>query len=143
MSKIADRILVIPSNVTVTASSDKLVVNGPNGVLTQKIPNEVALTIEGSTITTKFVPGYQAKNEAILGTINSLAYNMLKGVTEGYQKTLEIKGVGYKVSLDKQTLDFSLGYSHHIFLEVPATLTVECLNSIKLIIKGSDKQEVG
>jgi large subunit ribosomal protein L6 len=143
MSKIADRVLLIPDSVLVKLNLNELTISGPNGVLIQKIPNEIALIIENEKIITKFISGFQAKNQAILGTINSIINNMIKGVTEGFQKGLEIKGVGYKVVLNERNLDFSLGYSHHIELNVPKTLTVECLNNIKLTIKGADKQEVG
>lgn len=143
MSKIADRILLIPDNVSVNYESRKIIVKGPNGTLTQDIPFQVDLIINEGKITTKFVSGLEERNEAILGTINSLVNNMLIGVKEGYQKTLEIKGVGYKVSLNDQKLDFSLGYSHNILLDIPSTLKVDCLNNVKLVIKGPNKQEVG
>lgn len=143
MSKIADRVLLVPNSVSVKFDLNELTISGPNGVLVQKIPNEIILIINDEKISTKFISGFQAKNQAILGTINSIVNNMIKGVIEGFQKELEIKGVGYKVILNEQVLDFSLGYSHHIILNVPKTLTVECLNNIKLIIKGADKQEVG
>lgn len=145
MSKIADRILIIPENVSVKMESQKLVVDGPNGLLFQDIPTQVFLIIneDEKTIKTQFSSNSREKNQAILGTINSLINNMLKGVKDGHQKILEIKGVGYNVTLTGQVLKFSLGYSHDINLNVPETLKVDCLNNVKLIIKGVDKQEVG
>jgi len=145
MSKIADRVLLIPEDVSVSYDSTlrKLIVKNSNNLLTQDIHNQVDLIIEDNSIKTKPVFETEEKNEAIVGTMNSLINNMLKGVKDGYQKVLDIKGVGYKVSLNNSILDFSLGYSHNILLKVPSGLTVDCINSTKLIIKGADKQQVG
>ncbi len=143
MSKIANRTLLIPEKVTVSQNLDNFTVNGPNGILVQKIPFPVELTIINQSLSTRFIQGVEIKNEALLGTMNSLVSNMLRGVTDGYQKVLEIRGVGYKVSLENETLNFSLGYSHNILLKVPPTLKIDCINNTRLVIKGADKQEVG
>jgi large subunit ribosomal protein L6 len=146
MSKIADRTLLIPEGVSVSYEplSRILTVKGNNNsLLTQDIHNQVDLIIEDNSIKTKFIPQTEEKNEAILGTMNSLVNNMLIGAKEGYQKVLDIKGVGYKVSLNNSVLDFSLGYSHNILLKIPSELSVDCINSTKLIIKGASKQQVG
>jgi large subunit ribosomal protein L6 len=135
MSKIANRSVIVPPNVKVNLHKEKISVEGPLGRNEINFPSGLEVVNKEGKIFTK------SENIALAGTYNSLIYNVIKGVTEGYQEVLEVKGIGYKVSLKDNKLEFLLGKSHPILLDIPKGLEVKTEGS-KIIIKGVNKQQV-
>jgi large subunit ribosomal protein L6 len=140
MSRIGNRIITIPAGVTVELNNNIVTVKGPKGELTQPMLKDITMRQEENTII------LERKNEnakAMHGTMNALIANMIKGVSEGYAKTLEIIGVGYRFNVQGQKLVVSAGYSHPVNMEIPAGLTVEANGNTEITIKGIDKVLVG
>ncbi|CAG8476810.1 885_t:CDS:2, partial [Ambispora leptoticha] len=135
MSKIANRIIPVPLNVKVVVHKEEVVVEGPLGRDEIFFPRGLEIVNKEGKIFMK------SKNMALAGTHNSLIYNAIKGVTEGYQEVLEVKGIGYKVSLKDNKLEFLLGKSHPIFLDIPKGIQVKTEGN-KIIIRGINKQRV-
>jgi large subunit ribosomal protein L6 len=147
MSRIGKKPITIPSGVTVTVGSDNLVTaKGALGTLTQKIDPDMGLTIEGGILTVTR-PTEQKRHKALHGLYRSLISNLIVGVSDGYKKELELVGVGYKATNNGNIIDMSLGYSHNIYLVVPAEIKVETKmekgkNPI-ITLQGTDKQLIG
>lgn len=140
MSRIGNRIITIPAGVTVEENNDVVTVKGPKGQLEQKMLKDITMKVEGNEIT------LERKNEnakAMHGTMNSLINNMIIGVTKGYERGLEIVGVGYRFNVQGQKLTISAGYSHPVVIEVPQGLTVESVSNTEITVKGIDKVLVG
>ena len=140
MSRIGNRIITVPAGVTVELNNNIVTVKGPKGELTQPMLKDITMKQEENQIV------LERKNEnakAMHGTMNALISNMIKGVTEGYAKTLEIIGVGYRFNVQGQKLVVSAGYSHPVNMEIPAGLTVEANGNTEITIKGIDKVLVG
>ena len=140
MSRIGNRIITIPEGVTVELNDNIVTVKGPKGELNQVMLKDITMKQEENTII------LERKNEnakAMHGTMNALISNMIKGVSEGYAKTLEIIGVGYRFNVQGQKLVVSAGYSHPVNMEIPAGLTVEANGNTEITIKGIDKVLVG
>lgn len=136
MSKIANRIIPIPQNVKINLGSGILYFEGPLGRGENlNLPLDLEVINQESNLLTKSV------NSALAGTYNALISNMIKGVVSGHEKTIEVKGVGYKVSLKDKFLEFSLGKSHLNNVAIPSELEVKIEGS-KIIIKGKNKQQV-
>src|SRR5687768_16325816 len=119
MSKVANRIIPVPSNVKVFVSKEGIAVEGPLGRNEIFFPSGLEVISKESKISTK------SKNVSLAGTHNSLIYNAIKGVTKGYREILEVKGIGYKVSLKDKKLEFLLGKSHAITLDIPKGLKIK------------------
>jgi large subunit ribosomal protein L6 len=140
MSRIGNRIITIPENVTVTVDGNIVNVKGPKGELSTEINRNITVEINGSELKVL------AKNENFKnfhGTANANIKNMITGVTEGFEKKLETIGVGYRFALKGNTLVVSAGFSHPVELEIPQGITVESPSNTQLIIKGIDKCLVG
>jgi large subunit ribosomal protein L6 len=140
MSRIGNRIITVPAGVTVELNNNVVTVKGPKGELNQVMLKDITMKQEENTII------LERKNEnakAMHGTMNALIANMIKGVSEGYAKTLEIIGVGYRFNVQGQKLVVSAGYSHPVNMEIPAGLTVEANGNTEITIKGIDKVLVG
>ena len=140
MSRIGNRIITVPAGVTVELNNNVVTVKGPKGELNQVMLKDITMKQEENTII------LERKNEnakAMHGTMNALISNMIKGVSEGYAKTLEIIGVGYRFNVQGQKLVVSAGYSHPVNMEIPAGLTVEANGNTEITIKGIDKVLVG
>ena len=140
MSRIGNRIITVPAGVTVEENNNIVTVKGPKGELNQVMLKDITMKQEENTII------LERKNEnakAMHGTMNALISNMIKGVSEGYAKTLEIIGVGYRFNVQGQKLVVSAGYSHPVNMEIPAGLTVEANGNTEITIKGIDKVLVG
>ncbi|RHZ35506.1 50S ribosomal protein L6 [endosymbiont GvMRE of Glomus versiforme] len=136
MSRIANRIISIPENVKVRLEKEKIFVKSSTGEREElNFPVELEVIIKSSQISTK------SKNNPLAGTYNSLIYNMIKGVLEGYQCIVEVKGVGYKVILKDKKLEFSLARSHLNYVDIPQGLEVT-VEKNKIVVKGSNKQKV-
>jgi len=142
MSRIGNRILTIPEKVTVELNDRTLTVKGPKGELALNIPNNVIVKIEDAQVTVER-KNEEIKSKALHGTVNSLIANMLVGVSAGYEKGIEIVGVGYRFNVQGSTLVVNAGYSHPVTLDVPSNLTVEGISNTEIVVKGIDKQAVG
>jgi len=147
MSRIGNKPVAIPNGVTASVSKDNLVtVKGPKGELKQLIDRDIKIDIkDGSIEVTR--PTDQIRHRAMHGLYRSLLANMIKGVTEGYKKNLELIGVGFKASNQGNLLDLSLGYSHNIVLEVPKELKVATVTekgqNPTISLEGIDHQLIG
>jgi large subunit ribosomal protein L6 len=135
MSKIANRNVLVPPNVKVILHKEKISVEGPLGRNEINFPSGLEVVNKEGKISTK------SENVALAGTYNSLIYNAIKGVKEGYQEVLEVKGIGYKASLKDNKLEFLLGKSHPVLLDIPKGLEVKTEGN-KIMIKGVNKQQV-
>jgi len=147
MSRIGRAPVTVPSGVTITVGKDNVItVKGPKGELKEAVDRDIKVeTAEGELNLSR--PTEQIRHRAMHGLYRALIANMVKGVTEGYKKELELVGVGYKASNQGNVLDLSLGYSHNIIFEVPkelkvATETLKGQNP-KIFIEGTDKQLLG
>lgn len=140
MSRIGKRIIVIPEGVTVTEENNVVVVKGPKGELKQEMLKDISMKQENNEIT------LERKNDAakaMHGTMNSLISNMVIGVTKGYEKSLEIVGVGYRFNVQGKKLVINAGYSHPVELEIPEGLTVEAISNTEIKVSGINKVLVG
>jgi large subunit ribosomal protein L6 len=147
MSRIGNKPVTIPSGVTVTVGGDNVVtVKGAKGELKQAVDRDIKLEVKDGTITLTR-PTDQIRHKQMHGLYRSLIGNMIQGVSEGYKKTLELVGVGYKATNTGNLLDLSLGYSHNIIFEVPKELTVatETLKGQNpmITLTSNDKQLLG
>lgn len=147
MSRIGKQPVTVPAGITITVSKDNVIsVKGAKGELKQAVDRDIEIKIEnGQVILGR--PTDQIRHRAMHGLYRSLIANMVKGVTEGYKKNLELVGVGYKASNQGNLLDLSLGYSHNIIFEVPkelkvATETLKGQNP-KITLESIDKQLLG
>jgi len=146
MSRIGKKPITIPAGVTVTVKDSVVTVKGPKGELSQAIDRDITVAVEGTElIVTR--PTEQIRHRAMHGLYRSLVANLVKGVTEGYKKELELVGVGFKAANQGNVLDLALGYSHNIIFEVPKELkvstTTEKGQNPKIFLEGSDKQLLG
>ena len=147
MSRIGNKIITLPAGVSLDISAGNLVtVNGPKGTLSQQIDQDIMVEIEENVLTVKR-PTEQKRHKAMHGLYRSLINNMVVGVSEGFQKDLEIIGVGYKAANQGNILELSLGYSHMIFMAIPSEIKVatamEKGKNPMVTLNGIDKQLIG
>ena len=147
MSRIGKKPIVVPAGVTVSIGTDNIVtVKGPKGELKQAVDRDIKVSLEDGVVNVGR-PTDQIRHRALHGLYRSLISNLVKGVTEGYKKNLELVGVGYKAVNAGNVLDLSLGYSHNIIFEIPSELKVATLTekgqNPKISLEGIDKQLVG
>lgn len=140
MSRIGKRIIVVPEGVTVKEENNTVIVTGPKGTLEQKMLKDITMTQNENQIT---LDRKCESAKAMHGTMNALIQNMIKGVKEGYEKELEIVGVGYRFNGEGKKLVINAGYSHPVELVVPEGLTVEAKSNTEIVVKGIDKVAVG
>ena len=140
MSRIGNRIISVPESVTVKEENNIVSVTGPKGTLTQEMLKGITMKQADNEITLERESELYKANH---GTMNALITNMIKGVTDGFEKALEIVGVGYRFNVQGKKLVINAGYSHPVEMEVPAELTVEAPSNTELTIKGIDKVKVG
>jgi large subunit ribosomal protein L6 len=143
MSRIGLQPIDIPNGVEIKVNDDNVVeVKGPKGQLSQKIDKDMEVKIEENVLNVNR-PSESKKHESMHGLSRTLIQNMVVGVTEGYFKTLEIVGTGYRAAKQGKKLVLTLGYSHPLELEDPTGIEVEVPAQNKIIVKGIDKQQVG
>lgn len=146
MSRIGKLPINLPKGVTITIKDNLVTVKGPKGELKQKIHPEIEVEVEENTVRV-LRPNDERQNRAMHGLYRSLINNMVVGVSEGYSKTLELVGVGYRVSNNGQVLEFSLGYTHNIFLKLPSEIKVDTKSERNqnplVILESCDKQLIG
>ena len=146
MSRIGKLPIQVPAGVTVTIKDSVVTVKGPKGELVQSVNPAIQVSIEAGVITLTR-PTESKEHRAMHGLYRSLINNMVLGVSDGYKKELELVGVGYRVSNAGQLLDLSLGYTHNIFLQLPAEIKVETKSERNknplIILESADKQLLG
>lgn len=142
MSRIGLKPITIPAGVDVNIDANTVTVKGPNGTLTMDAHPNMAISVEGSEIIVSR-PNDEKENRSLHGLTRSLIANMVTGVTEGFKKTLEVNGVGYRVQLQGSTLVMNLGFSHQVTMEAPEGIKIECPSANAIVISGADKQKVG
>ena len=146
MSRIGKKPITIPAGVTVSVKDAVVTVKGPKGTLTQEVDRDIIVEVEGNEVNVKR-PTEQIRHRAMHGLYRSLIANLVKGVTEGYKKELELVGVGFKAANTGNVLDLALGYSHNIIFEIPkelsVTTTTEKGQNPKIFLESADKQLIG
>jgi large subunit ribosomal protein L6 len=142
MSRIGKRPIEVPSTVAVAITAGRVQVNGPLGELSQQVPTRMQIEQrDGEIVVTR--PTDRGEDRALHGLTRSLIANMVEGVTKGFEKRLEIQGVGYRATLKGTTLELAVGFSHPVSIEPPAGITFEVPQPTQVTVKGSDKQAVG
>jgi large subunit ribosomal protein L6 len=142
MSRIGRQPIELPPGVSVSISPGRVMVNGPLGELSQQVPQRMKVEQENSSVVVTR-PSERGDDRALHGLTRSLIANMVEGVTSGFQKRLEIQGVGYRASLRGTDLELNVGFSHPVVLKAPAGITFEVPTQTEVIVKGIDKQQVG
>ena len=143
MSRIGKLPVILPAGVTVEVAADNTVsVKGPLGTLSQKVDSDITVKVEDGVLTVSR-PTNQPRHRSMHGLYRALINNMVVGVTQGYEKKLELVGVGYKVEKKGKVMLLNLGYSHPIEMEDPEGITTEAPSNTEVIVKGTDKALVG
>ena len=144
MSRIGKLPITVPAGVTVTVDESNLVtVKGPKGTLTQQVNPIITVKQEGNVLTLER-PTDAKPHKAMHGLYRALVHNMVIGVTDGFSKTLEMVGTGYRAAAENgKKLTINIGFSHPVILEAPEGITYETPNQTTIVIKGSNKQQVG
>ncbi len=142
MSRIGKKPIAIPAGVDVKINGQEVTVKGPKGTLTQVIREEIAVAVEGNEILVTVNSDSKNAN-ALHGLSRTLVANMVEGVTNGYSKTLEVKGVGYRVQKQGKNLVMNIGFSHQVIMPEPDGITIDVPDPNQIVISGADKQAVG
>jgi len=143
MSRIGKLPITVPAGVTVNVDENNFVtVKGPKGTLSQQVNPIIKLNQEGNVLTLTR-PSDAKPHKAMHGLYRALVANMVHGVTEGFQKTLELVGTGYRAQVDNNVLTINIGFSHPVILNAPEGITFECPAQTKIVVKGANKQVVG
>jgi large subunit ribosomal protein L6 len=140
MSRIGNSPVKLPPKVEATLTGGEISIKGPLGTLTRRFGSEVSIEKSGDTLTFKAA---SPEASAMHGTVRALVAGMVKGVTDGYEKRLALVGVGYRAQAAGDKLNLSLGFSHPVVHKMPKGVKVETPQQTEIVIKGSDKQQVG
>ena len=142
MSRIGRNPIAVPAGVDVTVNGSTVTVKGPKGTLTKEFKPSMSIKVEaGQVVVTR--PNDEATNRSLHGLTRTLIANMIEGVTNGYQKVLEINGVGYRCQKQGKDLNLTLGFSHPVVVSDTEDITIEAPQPNQIIVKGIDKQKVG
>lgn len=142
MSRIGNKPIEIPSGVTVTIDNNTVTVKGPKGELTRTFHPDLTITQEENVITVT-LPSDSKEHRMIHGTTRSLLANMIEGVSKGFEKSLELIGVGYRAQKQGKKLVLSVGYSHPVEFEQDDDIEFDVPSNTKIVVKGIDKEKVG
>jgi len=142
MSRIGKLPITLPAKVEIKVADGTVQVKGPKGELTQKLNDGITVKIDGTTLTVERATESK-EHRAYHGLTRALINNMVIGVTDGYEKKLEIQGVGYLAAIQGKTLQLRVGFANEVHKTIPAGLTVTCPDQTHIVIKGTDKQLVG
>jgi large subunit ribosomal protein L6 len=142
MSRIGKQPIEVPDGVNIALDPGRVTVNGPLGELTQNVPARITIEKDDGLLLVKR-PTDRGEDRALHGLTRSLVANMVEGVTKGFEKRLEIQGVGYRAALRGTALELSVGYSHVVVIDAPAGITFEVPVQTEILVKGIDKQLVG
>ncbi|MBQ3994303.1 MAG: 50S ribosomal protein L6 [Erysipelotrichaceae bacterium] len=143
MSRIGNKTITIPAGCEISVSdSNEVTVKGPKGTLSRQFNPNIGIKVEDGQVTcTRANENKQTKQ--LHGTTRALIHNMIVGTTEGFKKTLEIVGIGYRAALNGKTLNLNIGYSHEINYPIEDGITIEVPNATTIVVSGIDKQRVG
>jgi large subunit ribosomal protein L6 len=142
MSRIGRKPILVPAGVSVAIGPEFVTVNGPKGELQERIHRDITVAHEGEQLLVSR-PTDRGEHRALHGLTRSLVANMVEGVTAGFQKTLEIQGVGYRAQLKGKDLELALGYSHPVPIKAPDGIEFEVPTPTRIIVRGISKQAVG
>lgn len=142
MSRIGKLPIAVPAGVKISLDGTTISITGPKGTLTQQMHERMSVAVEGDQIVVSR-PSEEKQDRALHGLVRALINNMVVGVTAGFQRDLEINGVGYRAEVKGKVLTLALGFSHPVVYELPEGITVEVEKQTKLSVKGIDKQLVG
>jgi large subunit ribosomal protein L6 len=140
MSRVAKKPISLPQGVEFNVASDQVTVKGVKGSLVLEMPQSIKIVNDNGTLS---VSADNADNVALAGTIRAVLANMIQGVSAGFQRKLELVGVGYRASVSGRDLNLSLGFSHPVVFNAPEGVTIETPTQTEILIKGADKQRVG
>jgi large subunit ribosomal protein L6 len=142
MSRIGRQPIPVPSGVTVSIEPERVTVNGPRGELSERIPRDIQVEqVDGELLVKR--PTDRGEHRALHGLTRSLIANMVEGVTSGFEKRLEIQGVGYRAQLRGRDLELALGYSHPVSIKAPDGIEFEVPQPTRIVVRGASKQQVG
>jgi large subunit ribosomal protein L6 len=142
MSRIGRQPITVPAGVTLAIEPERVTVNGPKGELTERINRDMIVEQVDETVTVSR-PTDRGEHRALHGLTRTLIANMVTGVTDGYEKRLEIQGVGYRAALKGRDLELALGYSHPVSIKAPEGIEFEVPQPTRITIRGASKQQVG
>jgi large subunit ribosomal protein L6 len=142
MSRIGRKPVPVPAGVDITVEPGRVSVKGPRGQLEQMVSQDMAIALDGDTLTVTR-PTDRGPHRALHGLTRTLVANMVEGVTNGFEKRLEIQGVGYRAALKGSSIEFALGYSHPITVDPPSGIEFEVPAPTQVVVRGIDKQAVG
>ena len=142
MSRIANQPVVLPKGVEIKQSAGDLVVKGPKGELSMAVNSEISINVEEGRLTFAAKSGSRFAH-AMSGTTRALVSNMVTGVSDGFERKLELVGVGYRAKAQGKKLNLTLGFSHPVNHDVPEGITIETPSQTEILVKGIDKQKVG
>ena len=142
MSRIGRKPIPVPDGVSVTIEPEAVHVSGPRGALSERKSRDIVVAQEdGTLVVTR--PTDRGEHRALHGLTRSLVANMVEGVTQGFEKRLEIQGVGYRAILKGRDLELALGYSHPVSIQAPTGIEFEVPQPTRVVVRGNDKQVVG
>ena len=142
MSRIGNKPITVPNGVEIKIDGQNITVKGPKGTLEKEFHKNMKITLDNNVVTVER-PDDEPANRSLHGLTRTLINNMIKGTVEGFERKLEINGVGYRASKKGNNLLLNLGYSHPVEVEAPAGITFDVPNQNEIIIKGMDKELVG
>jgi large subunit ribosomal protein L6 len=142
MSRIGRKPIPVPAGVNVAIEPERVTVNGPKGELSERIHRDITVEQDGDQLVVKR-PTDRGEHRALHGLTRSLVANMVEGVTSGYEKRLEIQGVGYRAQLKGKDLELALGYSHPVAIKAPDGIDFEVPQPTRIVVRGISKQLVG
>ncbi|MBN8884118.1 MAG: 50S ribosomal protein L6 [Rudaea sp.] len=140
MSRVAKKPIALPKGVELKVANEAVTVKGPKGTLSFAMPAGVEIKIDGSEV---LLASKDVETTKFAGTARAVLANMVKGVSEGYERKLELVGVGYRAALQGKDLNLSLGFSHPILFKAPEGITITAPTQTEVLIAGADKQRVG
>ena len=142
MSRIGNKPITVPNGVEIKIDGQNITVKGPKGTLEKEFHRNMKITLENNVVTVER-PDNEPSNRSLHGLTRTLINNMIKGTVEGFERKLEINGVGYRASKKGNNLLLNLGYSHPVEVEAPEGITFDVPNQNEIIVKGMDKELVG
>jgi large subunit ribosomal protein L6 len=142
MSRIGKQPISLPAGVTIAIEPERVIVNGPKGELSERVSRDIGVVHEGDQVLVTR-PTDRGEHRALHGLTRTLVANMVQGVTDGFEKRLEIQGVGYRAALRGRDLELALGYSHPVSVKAPDGIEFEVPQPTRIVVRGASKQQVG
>jgi large subunit ribosomal protein L6 len=142
MSRIGRQPIAVPASVSIAIEPERVIVNGPKGELSERVHRDISVEHVGEELLVKR-PTDRGEHRALHGLTRTLVANMVVGVTDGFEKRLEIQGVGYRAQLRGRDLELALGYSHPVSIKAPDGIEFEVPQPTRIVVRGASKQQVG